>query len=74
MAFDNEEYCNSQSGASLTRPEQCGKLRIGGHIVISGKPCKIMEMTKAKNGKHGSAKAHIIALDIFTDKKIEIIR
>lgn len=35
-------------------------------------PCKIIEVTTSKTGKHGHAKAHITCTDIFTDKKYEI--
>jgi len=34
-------------------------------------PAKIVEMSTSKTGKHGSAKCHLIGLDIFTGKKIE---
>merc|ERR1719251_425697 len=39
--------------------------------VIKGRPTKIIEYTTSKTGKHGHAKAHIVAIDIFTDKKME---
>ena len=29
-------------------------------------PCKIVEMSTSKTGKHGHAKVHLVALDIFT--------
>lgn len=35
-------------------------------------PCKIIDVTTSKTGKHGHAKAHITCTDIFTDKKYEI--
>merc|ERR1712166_326922 len=38
---------------------------------IKGKPCKVTEITSSKTGKHGHAKCHIVALDIFTSKKYE---
>ncbi|ORY85931.1 translation protein SH3-like domain-containing protein [Leucosporidium creatinivorum] len=59
------------AGASLTYPMQCSALRKGGHIVIKGKPCKIIDMSTSKTGKHGHAKVHLVATDIFTDKKYE---
>ena len=34
-------------------------------------PCKVIEYSTAKSGKHGSAKASIVGLDIFTNKKYE---
>merc|ERR1712059_198343 len=36
-------------------------------------PCKIVEMGTSKTGKHGHAKVHMVALDIFTGKKLEDI-
>merc|ERR1719158_2747725 len=39
--------------------------------MIKGKPCKCIEVSTSKTGKHGHAKAHIVALDIFTGKKLE---
>ena len=41
--------------------------------MIKGRPCKIVEMSTSKTGKHGHAKVHMVALDIFTDKKLEDI-
>ncbi|KAL8291571.1 hypothetical protein RQP46_002549 [Phenoliferia psychrophenolica] len=59
------------AGASLTYPMQCSALRKGGHIVIKGHPCKIIDMSTSKTGKHGHAKVHLIATDIFTQRKYE---
>ena len=39
--------------------------------MIKGHPVKICEITTSKTGKHGHAKAHIVAIDIFTAKKYE---
>merc|ERR1719203_1321896 len=39
--------------------------------MIKGHPCKCVEISTSKTGKHGHAKAHIVALDIFTGKKYE---
>merc|ERR1712086_95699 len=45
--------------------------RKGSHVMIKGHPCKCAEMGSSKTGKHGHAKCHIVALDIFTSKKYE---
>merc|ERR1712107_482054 len=38
---------------------------------MGGHACKVAEISTSKTGKHGHAKAHIVALDIFTEKKYE---
>ncbi|EDO30482.1 predicted protein [Nematostella vectensis] len=67
------EFHSGESGASDTYPAQCSSLRKNGHVVIKGRPCKIVEMSTSKTGKHGHAKVHLVALDIFTNKKYEDI-
>lgn len=39
--------------------------------MLKGFPCKVIEMTTSKAGKHGHAKATIVGIDIFTGKKHE---
>jgi len=69
----NQTFEQSGAGASLTYPMQCSALRKNGHVVIKGRPCKIVDMSTSKTGKHGHAKVHLVALDIFTQKKYEDI-
>ena len=33
--------------------------------MIKGHACKIVDMSTSKTGKHGHAKVHMVALDIF---------
>jgi translation initiation factor 5A len=69
----NQQFEQAASGASTTFPMQCSALRKNGHVVIKGRPCKIIEMSTSKTGKHGHAKVHLVATDIFTGKKLEDI-
>lgn len=43
---------------------QCSALRKNGHVVIKGRPCKIVDMSTSKTGKHGHAKVHLVAVDV----------
>ncbi|KAH9908603.1 eukaryotic translation initiation factor 5A [Xylariomycetidae sp. FL2044] len=65
------EHEGADAGASATHPVQCSALRKGDPVVIKGRPCKIVEMSTSKTGKHGHAKVHLVAIDIFTKKKLE---
>jgi len=66
-----QTFEQASSGASATYPMQCSALRKNGFVVIKGRPCKIVDMSTSKTGKHGHAKVHLVALDIFTQKKLE---
>ncbi|KFX90695.1 hypothetical protein V490_06322 [Pseudogymnoascus sp. VKM F-3557] len=70
---DQQDYSidSADAGASLTYPMQCSALRKGGHVLIKQRPCKIIDMSTSKTGKHGHAKVHLVAEDIFTGKKLE---
>eukprot|EP00444_Apocalathium_aciculiferum_P053898 CAMPEP_0183599960 /NCGR_PEP_ID=MMETSP0371-20130417/179695_1 /TAXON_ID=268820 /ORGANISM="Peridinium aciculiferum, Strain PAER-2" /LENGTH=199 /DNA_ID=CAMNT_0025812031 /DNA_START=60 /DNA_END=660 /DNA_ORIENTATION=+ len=70
---DDEQptFETTESGASQTYPQQAGEIRKGSYLMIKGHPCKCTEVSTSKTGKHGHAKAHIVALDIFTGKKYE---
>merc|ERR1712006_11115 len=57
------------AGASKTFPIRAGEVRKGGHVLLKGKPCKVVSVSISKTGKHGHAKANIVGLDVFTGKK-----
>ena len=48
-----------------------GGLKKGSLVMIKGRPCKVVDFSTAKTGKHGAAKAMITGIDIFSSNKLE---
>ena len=60
------------AGASLTVPISISDVKKGTHICMGeNRPCKVMEITTSKTGKHGHAKANITGVDIFNGRKFQ---
>lgn len=58
----------------MSKPVDVGSLRVGGYIIVDGEPCRIVGITKSKPGKHGSAKARIVAIGIFDGTKRSFVK
>ncbi len=59
----------------MSKPADLGSLKIGSYILLpvgdqaTGEPCRITEYDTSKPGKHGAAKARIVAVGIFDGQK-----
>eukprot|EP01104_Vermistella_antarctica_P006684 TRINITY_DN17386_c0_g1_i1.p2 TRINITY_DN17386_c0_g1~~TRINITY_DN17386_c0_g1_i1.p2 ORF type:complete len:153 (-),score=62.27 TRINITY_DN17386_c0_g1_i1:140-598(-) len=66
----SDEFDTKSAGAD-TFPLQCSAIKKNAYCVMKGRPCKVIDLSTSKTGKHGHAKVHMIGIDIFTSKKIE---
>jgi len=59
----------------MSKPTELGSLKVGSYILLpvsdqpTGEPCRITEYDTSKPGKHGSAKARIVAVGIYDEQK-----
>ncbi|UCG45207.1 MAG: translation initiation factor IF-5A, partial [Candidatus Bathyarchaeota archaeon] len=58
----------------MSKPIEVGALRIGSYVIVDGEPCRIVSLTKSKPGKHGSAKARIVAIGAFDESKRTFVK
>jgi translation initiation factor 5A len=56
-------------GLSMWESKEIRELKEGRYVNIDDEPCKITSISMSKPGKHGSAKANIEAVSIFTGAK-----
>ncbi len=59
----------------MSKPTELGSLKIGSYILLpvsdqpTGDPCRITEYDTSKPGKHGAAKARVVAVGVFDGQK-----
>lgn len=67
----SDEFDTVGAGSSDKRPIQAGAVKKGSFCMLKNRPCKVVEYSTSKTGKHGHAKASITGIDIFTGKKYD---
>jgi translation initiation factor 5A len=58
----------------MSKPVELGTLKVGSYVIVEDEPCRIVSYTKSKPGKHGSAKARVVAIGIFDGVKRSFVK
>lgn len=58
----------------MSKPVEVGSLRVGGYVIVDNEPCRVVNLTKSKPGKHGSAKARVTAIGVFDETKRTFVK
>ena len=69
--MEDYEFTSGDAGSAGIEKVQAGCLKKGDLVLIKEHPCRVVSMSTAKTGKHGSAKAMVCGIDIFTANKYE---
>lgn len=55
------------------KKSEAKSLKPGAYFLIEEEPCRVISIEKSKPGKHGSAKANIVAIGFFDNRKRNVI-
>jgi len=58
----------------LSKPVELGSVKVGSYVMVDNEPCRIVDYTKSKPGKHGSAKARVVAIGVFDGVKRSFVK
>ncbi|UCE16687.1 MAG: translation initiation factor IF-5A [Candidatus Bathyarchaeota archaeon] len=58
----------------MSKPMELGALKVGSYVIVDDEPCRIVNYTKSKPGKHGSAKARVVAIGVFDGAKRSFVK
>ena len=58
----------------MSKPVELGSIKIGSYVMIEGEPCRIVDYAHSKPGKHGSAKARVVAIGVFDGVKRSFVK
>lgn len=58
----------------MSKPADVGALRVGGYVIVDNEPCRVSNLTKSKPGKHGAAKARVVAIGVFDGTKRTFVK
>ena len=58
----------------MSKPVDVGTLKTGNYVIVEDEPSRIVDLTKSKPGKHGSAKARIVTIGVFDGVKRSFVK
>jgi translation initiation factor 5A len=58
----------------MSRPVDVGSLKTGSYVIVNDEPCRIVDLTKSKPGKHGAAKARVVTIGVFDGVKRSFVK
>jgi len=58
----------------MSKPVELGALKVGSYVMVDDEPCRIVSYAKSKPGKHGSAKARVVAMGVFDSVKRSFVK
>jgi len=58
----------------MSKPSEVGALKVGSYVIVDNEPCRIVDYAKSKPGKHGSAKARVVAIGVFDGVKRSFVK
>jgi len=58
----------------MSKPMDVGGLKVGSYVIVDGEPCRVVNYSKSKPGKHGSAKARVVAIGVFDKVKRSFVK
>jgi len=58
----------------LSKPVELGSIKVGSFVMVDNEPCRIVDYSKSKPGKHGSAKARVVAIGVFDGVKRSFVK
>jgi translation initiation factor 5A len=58
----------------VTTRSSIKNLQPGRYVVIDDEPCKVLDVTTSKSGKHGGAKARLEAIGLLDNKRRSVVK
>lgn len=58
----------------VTTRSSIKNLQPGRYVIIDNEPCKVLDVTTSKSGKHGGAKARLEAIGLFDNKRRSVVK